>query len=54
MIELGEIVEKACKLKIPLVALFPYTPNKKKNKFGTEALNENNLVCRALKKLKKF
>ena len=28
--KISQIVEKACKLKIPLVALFPYTENKKK------------------------
>jgi len=48
-----QIVEKACKLKIPLVALFPYTENKKKNSNGTESLNKNNLVCKALKIIKK-
>ena len=50
---ISQIVEKACKLKIPLVALFPYTPNNKKDSKGMEALNENNLVCRALRKIKK-
>ena len=48
-----QIVEKACKLKIPLVALFPYTENKKKNSNGTESLNKNNLVCKALRIIKK-
>ena len=51
--DLSKIVEKACKLKIPLVALFPYTKLNKKNKYGTEALNENNLICRSVKTLKK-
>ena len=51
--KINQIVEKACKFKIPLVALFPYTTNKKKNFNGTEALNENNLVCRALRLIKK-
>jgi porphobilinogen synthase len=51
--DLSKIVEKACKLKIPLIALFPYTDLSKKNKYGTEALNENNLICRAIKALKK-
>ena len=40
--DLSKIVEKACKLKIPLVALFPYTEINKRDKRGTEALNENN------------
>ena len=50
---ISQIVEKACKLKIPLIALFPYTPSNKKDSKGMEALNENNLVCRALRKIKK-
>ena len=51
--DLHKIVEKACKLKIPLIALFPYTNLSKKNEYGTEAFNENNLICRAVKTLKK-
>jgi porphobilinogen synthase len=51
--ELTTVVEKACKLKIPLIALFPYTNSNKKNRTGKEALNRNNLICRALRSLKK-
>tara|TARA_B100000780_G_scaffold17643_1_gene11491 strand:- start:642 stop:1634 length:993 start_codon:yes stop_codon:yes gene_type:complete len=51
--DLSKMVEKACKLKIPLIALFPYINISKKNERGTEALNQNNLVCRAVKTLKK-
>ena len=51
--DLVKIVEKACKLKIPLIALFPYTSLNKKNEYGTEALNENNLICKAVKAIKK-
>jgi len=51
--KLGKIVEKAIKLKIPVLALFPHTSSRKKNQFGTEALNEDNLVCQALKFIKK-
>ena len=47
------IIDKALKLGIPMVAIFPHTPNNKKNNLGTEALNENNLICRALRKIKK-
>ena len=47
------IVEKAIKYKIPMVALFPYTNKKLKNSHGTEALNENNLVCKAIRIIKK-
>ena len=39
---LGEIVNKAVKSNIPMIALFPSTPNNKKDKFGQEALNEDN------------
>ena len=41
------IIDKAVKSKIPLIAIFPYTNSNLKNNFGHEALNENNLVCRA-------
>jgi len=51
--DLSKVVEKACKLKIPLIALFPYTNLSKKNEYGTESLNENNLICRSVKALKK-
>ena len=51
--KLSYVVEKACNFKIPLIALFPYTPDNKKNNYGTEALNKNNLVCKALKIIKK-
>jgi porphobilinogen synthase len=47
------IVDKAIKNKIPMVALFPYTQKTKKNKLGTEALNEDNLVCKAIQFIKK-
>ena len=50
---LGIIINNVIKYKIPMVALFPSTPNNKKDKFGTEALNENNLVCRAIRFIKK-
>ena len=47
------LVEKAIFKKIPMIALFPNTPNSKKNAKGSEALNKNNLVCKALKLIKK-
>ena len=50
---LGNIVNNVIKYKIPMVALFPSTPNNKKDKFGTEAFNEDNLVCRAIRYIKK-
>ena len=47
------ILDKVEKLKIPMVALFPYTPDKKKDKFGSESLNENNIICKAIRFIKK-
>jgi porphobilinogen synthase len=47
------VINNVIKYKIPMVALFPSTPNNKKDKVGTESLNENNLVCRAIKFIKK-
>jgi len=51
--KLGVIIDKAIKSKIPMVALFPYTNLSKKNEIGSEALNENNLVCKAIHYIKK-
>ena len=51
--KLGVIVDKAIKSKIPMVALFPNTNKSLKNEIGTEALNQNNLVCRAIQYIKK-
>ena len=47
------LVEKAINKKIPMIALFPNTPISKKNSKGSEALNKNNLVCKALRLIKK-
>ena len=52
--KLNPIIKQASKLKIPLVAIFPHTPNKKKNSVGSEGLNEDNLVCKAIIKIKKI
>ena len=51
--KVSSVVDNAIKKGLPTVALFPYTDNKKKNLLGTEALNEDNLVCRALRLIKK-
>ena len=51
--KLGIIVDKAIKNKIPMVALFPHTKKILKNKIGAEALNEDNLVCKAIQYIKK-
>ena len=50
---LSQIVDRAIKKKIPMVALFPKTQNVNKDELGTESLNEKNLVCRAIKEIKK-
>ena len=51
--KLSFVIDKAIKNKLPMVALFPHTEKKKKNKLGTEALNEDNLVCKAIQLIKK-
>ncbi len=50
---ISKILDQAERFKIPMIAIFPYTPEKKKNNNGLEALNENNLVCRSLRLIKK-
>ena len=50
---LGFIVDKAIKRKLPMIALFPYTNQKLKDLYGSESLNKNNLVCQAIKYVKK-
>ena len=51
--KLSFVVDKAIKKGLPMIALFPYTEKKKKNSLGTEALNEDNLVCKAIQLVKK-
>ena len=51
--KLSIILDEAEKFKIPMIALFPNTSNHQRNHNGSEALNENNLVCRAIKLIKK-
>jgi porphobilinogen synthase len=50
---LAKHVEEAAKLRIPAIALFPVTPPELKNATGTEALNPDNLICRAARLLKR-
>jgi len=47
------LIESAIDKKIPMVALFPNIPLSKKNNKGTDALNKNNLICKALRLIKK-
>ena len=50
---LTQVVDKAINSGIPMVALFPKTKKSKKNEIGSESLNENNLVCKAIIEIKK-
>jgi porphobilinogen synthase len=45
--------ERAAKLSIPCIALFPYTDPSLRDETGSEALNPDNLVCRAIRAIKK-
>jgi porphobilinogen synthase len=45
--------ERAAKLTIPCIALFPYTDPSLRDETGSEALNDDNLVCRAIRAVKK-
>ncbi len=45
--------ERAAKLTIPCIALFPYTDPALRDEAGTEATNPDNLVCRAIRAIKK-
>ena len=51
--KINPIIEKAIKQGLPMIALFPYTDKKNRNLLGTEALNEDNLVCKAIRLIKK-
>ena len=50
---ISQVVDRAIKIGIPMVALFPKTKNSLKNEIGSESLNEDNLVCRAIVEIKK-
>ena len=50
---ISQIIDKAIKLGIPMVALFPKTNRKLKDQLGSESLNEDNLVCKAIIEIKK-
>src|SRR3981081_4745234 len=44
---------RARELAIPCLALFPYTDPRLRDQEGSEALNSDNLVCRAIRAIKK-
>ncbi len=50
---LVDAVGEAYDLGIPAVALFPVTPQEKKSPDGEEATNPDNLVCRAVREVKR-
>ncbi len=45
--------ERAVKLNIPCIALFPYTDASLRDEVGSEAVNADNLVCRSVRAIKK-
>jgi porphobilinogen synthase len=45
--------ERAVKLNIPCIALFPYTEPSLRDEHGSEALNAENLVCQSVRAIKK-
>jgi porphobilinogen synthase len=45
--------ERAMKLNIPCIALFPYTEPSLRDERGSEALNPDNLVCQSVRAIKK-
>ena len=50
---LSGIIDRAIKNRVPMIALFPNTNKKLKDINGSEALNEDNLVSKAIIKIKK-
>jgi porphobilinogen synthase len=49
---LGAKAREAADLGIPCIALFPNTPNELRTDDAREALNRENLICRAIKAIK--
>jgi porphobilinogen synthase len=49
---LGALAREARELGIPCIALFPNTPGALRSEDGREALNPDNLICRAVKEVK--
>ena len=46
-------LETVAKLKIPAIALFPQIDSALKDEDGSQAIDENNLICRTIKSIKK-
>ena len=51
--EIVDVIGEAQDYDIPAIALFPETNPNVKDELGSEALNENNLICEAIKLIKK-
>ena len=51
--EIVREAERAARLGIPLVSFFPYTEPSLRDPTGSEALNRENLVCRAVRAVKR-
>jgi porphobilinogen synthase len=49
---LGAKAKEAAALGIPCIALFPNTPNELRTERAEEALNKDNLICRAIRAIK--
>ena len=49
---LGARAKEAAAIGIPCIALFPNTPNELRTERAEEALNSDNLICRAIKAIK--
>ncbi|MEO7564866.1 MAG: porphobilinogen synthase [Sphingomicrobium sp.] len=49
---LASKAREAAELGIPCVALFPNTPENVRTEDGSEALNRDNLICRAIREIK--
>ncbi len=47
-----ELARTATELNIPAIALFPKTPEQLKDAVGSEAVNDQNLVCQAVRAIK--
>ena len=50
--ELIKEAEQAVKLKIPAIAIFPYIDSSLKDSKGSNAIDNNNLICRSIKAVK--
>jgi porphobilinogen synthase len=50
--EAVKAAEEAARLRIPAIALFPYTDPGRRDERGSEALNAKNLACRAARAIK--